>query len=1036
MRQKLLLKACLLNLFFMFLFAGTLLAQQLKVTGTVKDSKTNEPLVGVSIGVKGTTISTISDADGKFAVVLNSPKVILTFSYVAYTPQEIAVNGQNKIDVNMIATETQLDQVVVIGYGTQKKSDLTGSIAVVDTKDVMKVATNDVTKALQGQVAGLSVQGGGEPGAVPLVKLRGVGSFNNTTPLYIIDGVPTPVNDYPMSDIESIQVLKDASAAAIYGSRAANGVIIITTKRGKSGKLKVNFNTYYGVQNIANRYNVANTTQYQKMVNTATYNAITTNPTYSGDTLPMNNPSDPRFSRYNTNWQKEVFRTGTIANHNLSLSGGNEHSTFNTSLDYFDQTGTMVGNGPNYKRYSFSLNSDHTYGNLKFGETMSYTYVDQDLMTFLKDGTAVSFAVEAIPTLPIHDKTTIDGYSASDKTLDGSYSANVIGMNSMIQSNTKRYKFFGNAYAEYKFASFLKYKLSLTYDRSDFHDFNFDPIHNLGWAYVNSIASMNDNRSEASTATIEQTLTFDKKVGDHSINGMIGTSVLDGKSSYDNAYALGFSQPYFEQISNGATTSAIGGSAENRLVSYFGRVIYGFKDKYLATASIRRDGSSRFAPSQRWGNFPSAAVGWKINKEEFMKDLTFIDLLKLRASWGKLGNQEIGDYGYQSQINPYASYVFGGTLNAGSAQISYADPSIHWESKTTSNVGLDASLFNNRLSFSGEYYNSKSSDMLLVVEIPYSNGVYSWLAPTINGATVVNKGLEFTAGWKDRKGDFSYGISGNVSTLKNKITSLGYGNNPIYGTISKSSVGTSVGELYGYKIDKIFKTQAEISALNATAAQKNGAGQVYQSLYTSPGDYKFQDLNGDGIISDKDRTYLGKSIPNLYFGLNLSAAYKIFDFSLAGNGVSGNKIYNAINASLEYGGGADQYSTRMLNAWTPSNPNSTIPRVVMGDPNGNSRNSSRWLEDGAYFKISNVELGVTIPSAVLRRIHISSLRIYAKGQNLYTFTKYTGFDPDFGSDGLFDRAVDHGSYPNKPFNAFSGGLPNPRTFMLGLQLGL
>jgi len=326
--------------------------------------------------------------------------------------------------------------------------------------------------------------------------------------------------------------------------------------------------------------------------------------------------------------------------------------------------------------------------------------------------------------------------------------------------------------------------------------------------------------------------------------------------------------------------------------------------------------------------------------------------------------------------------------------------------------------------------------MLLVVEIPYSNGVYSWLAPTINGATVVNKGLEFTAGWKDRKGDFSYSITGNVSTLNNKITSLGYGNNPIYGTISKSSVGTSVGELYGYKIDKIFKTQAEISALNTTAAQKNGAGQVYQYLYTSPGDYKFKDLNGDGIITDKDRTYLGKSIPNLYFGLNLSAAYKIFDFSLAGNGVSGNKIYNAINASLEYGGGADQYSTRMLNAWTPSNPNSTTPRVVMGDPNGNARNSSRWLENGAYFKISNVELGVTLPSALLRKYKISSLRIYAKGQNLYTFTKYTGFDPDFGSDGLFDRAVDHGSYPNKPFNAFSGGLPNPRTFMLGLQLGL
>lgn len=1041
MRKKLLMKACLLNLFFLFLITGTLTAQQFKVTGTVKDSRTNEALIGASVGVKGTTTGTVTDVDGNYSILLSSPQTTLTFSYVGYTPQDIPVNGLPQILVNLVPIAVEMDQVVVIGYGTQKKSDLTGSIAVVNTKEMMKVSTNDVTKALQGQVAGLSVQSGGEPGAAPLVKLRGISSFNNTTPLYIIDGVATPVNDFPMSDIASIQVLKDASAAAIYGSRAANGVIIITTKRGQSGTMKVNYNGYVGVQNIVNRYDVCETPDYQKLVNLATTNAQATLPSYTGDILPMNNPADPRFSTNNTNWQDEVLQSGMITDHNISLSGGNDKSTFNTSIDYFNQTGTMVGNGPNYKRYSMTVNSDHNYGKFKFGETMNYTYVDQDLMTFVKDNTSVSYMVTAIPTIPVYDKTTIDGYGASDKVLDGSYSANVVGMNSMIESNTKRYKFFGNAYGEYSFLPSLKYKLSLTFDRTDFHDYHFDPVHNLGWAYVNNTAKMNDNRSMASTGTVEQTLTYDKKFGDHYLNLMIGTSALDYKYNWVNAYAEGFSEPYFKEISNGSTRTSTGGESESRLLSYFGRFIYNYKDKYLLTGSLRRDGSSRFGPDNLFGNFPSVAVGWKISNEEFMNSLTSVNLLKLRASWGKLGNQEIGDYQYQAVINPYTSYVFNGVLNSGSSQIRYVDPAIKWESKETVNIGVDGEMLNNRLSFTVEYYYSKSSDMLLVNKIPYSTGVYSWLAPTINGATVSNQGMEFSAGWRDNIGDFSYSINGNLSTLKNEILELGYGNTPITGIISKSEVGTSVGELYGYVIEGILQTPAEIDALNAEAVAKNGPGAVYQSLYTSPGDYKFKDLNGDGKITDLDRDHLGKSFPTMYFGLNLSAAYKIFDFSLAGNGVSGNKIYNSIQAQLEYGGSADQYSTRMLDAWTPTNTNTDIPRVVMTDPNGNSRASARWLEDGSYFKITNVELGVTLPSEMLKKAKISNFRIYVKSQNLFTFTKYTGFDPDFGSNGdggrfLWDRAVDQASYPVKSFNNFAGGLPNPRTFLVGVQLGL
>jgi TonB-linked SusC/RagA family outer membrane protein len=1035
MRKKLLFSVCLPALFFAFLFSGTVMAQQLKVTGTVKDATNNQPLIGVSIGVKGTTVGTTTDFDGKYAITLSGPNVTLSFSYVGYESLDVPVGGRQVVDVTMTSKVTGLDEVVVIGYGTQKKSDLTGSIAVVNTKEINKVATNDITKALQGKVAGLSVQGSGEPGAVPLVRLRGVSSFNNTTPLYIIDGVPTPVNDFPMGDIESIQVLKDASAAAIYGSRAANGVIIITTKRGQGGAMKINYNGYVGMQNVAKLYDVCNSTDYQYLVNLATINAQETNPSYTGDILPFNNPDDPRFSTVNTDWQKECLRTGMITEHSLALSGGNGKSNFNTSFDYFNQTGTLVGNGPNYERYAITVNSDHNYGKLKFGETMNYAYVNQDLTTFVKDYTPMFLMVTAIPTLPVYDETTIDGYGASNKVLDGSYSANVVGMNKLIESNTKRYKFFANAYGEYSFFSFLKYKLSLTYDRSDFRDFHFDPLHNLGWSYVNSVAKMNDNRSSASTGTIEQTLTYDKKFGDHSFNAMIGASALDYKYSIVSAYAEGFSEPYFKEISNGSTSSATGRELESRLSSYFGRILYSYKDKYLLTASLRRDGSSRFAPSYRWGNFPSVAIGWKINNEEFMKSITSIDLLKFRASWGKLGNQEIPDYLYQSSINPYASYVFGGILNSGSAQISYADPSIRWESKETANVGFDLEMFESRLNFSAEYYYSKSSDMLLVITIPYSNGVYSWLAPTINAATVKNQGFEFNAGYRDKIGDFNYSINGNLSTLHNEVLSLGYGNNPIYGIISKTDIGTSVGELYGYVIDGIFQNQSEIDALNAQSADG-----LYQSLYTSPGDYKFKDLNGDHKITADDRDYLGKSIPNLYFGLNASVSYKLFDFTLSGNGVSGNKIFNNIAATLE-SSNAEQYSTRMLDSWTPTNTDTDIPRVVMEDPNLNNRNSSRWLENGAYFKFTTVELGVTLPEDMLKKAKISSLRIYFKAQNLYTITKYTGFDPDFGSNNilgrsLWDRAVDNGSYAIKAFNDYAGGLPNPRTLMVGVQLGL
>jgi TonB-linked SusC/RagA family outer membrane protein len=1012
------------------------------VTGTVTN-EAGAPLAGVSVYVKGAaSVGTVTNEKGFYRLEVPDNATALVFSSVEMQTSEVPIAGKTEINVVLKKDVSEQEEIVIIGYGTQKKKDLTGSISTVDPKVLNKVATNDVLKAMQGQVAGVSVTSGGQPGAAPAIKIRGIGSFNNNNPLYIVDGVQTPINDLVISDVESIQVLKDGSAAAIYGSRAANGVIIITTKRGKTGKFKLDYNSYYGVQNIVKRYDVANTEQYQMLVNEASANA--------GELIkPANDPSSALFVKnVNTNWQEEAFKTGKIQEHTMGVSGGNEAAKYYLSLNYFDHTGTVEGKGPSYKRYSFRINTDFKQGRFKFGESFSYAKVDQRFMTFLHTGNILGYIVNAIPTLPIYDSSTRDGYSSASQTIHGSYTANAIGFNNVLDSKTERFRFIGNAYGEYEFAKWLKYKLSLGYERTDWRDFYFEPIHDLGWFYVNNIAKMNDWSGSGNTGTIENTLSFDKLLGKHAVTAMIGQSVLESNVTTRTAHAEGFNQPYFPVLSNGTSgVSVTGTETKNRLSSYFGRVNYVFDDRYLLTATIRRDGSSRFAQQYRWGNFPSVALAWKLHNEPFMQNVLpgYINQVKLRASYGELGNQEIGDYQYQAYINSYAHAVFGNTLAVGATQTQFAVPEIRWESKVSKNIGIDVELFR-KLTFSAEYFNNTANDILLRVTIPGSTGVYPWESPFVNGASVKNTGFEFQLGYSDKKGAFSYNVNANVSTLKNEVLSLGYGDNPIYGygSMTKTEVGRSVGELYGYVIDGIFQSKAEIDALNAAAP----LGQ-YQEKSTAPGDYRFKDIDGkntegkltgtpDGKIDDADRVYLGSAIPKLYFGMNANLSYKQFDLSVVASGVSGNKIFNAIRAGIESGAGWDNYGTRLLNRWTPTNTNTDVPRVIIADPNKNGRPSARWLENGSFFRISSLQIGYTVPAKLLQRAHLSNIRIYATAQNLITFTKYTGFDPDFANNnGLFDRAIDNGAYPNRPFTANeAGGLPNPRSFLFGIQLSL
>jgi TonB-linked SusC/RagA family outer membrane protein len=1015
---------------------------------TVSGIVTNEagtPLPGVSVYVKGSaSVGTITNEKGFFKLEVPEDATALVFSSIDMQTTEMPISGRTEINVVMKRNITEQEEVVIIGYGTQRKKDLTGSISTVDPKVLNKIASNDVLKAMQGQVAGVSVTSGGQPGAAPAIKIRGIGNFSNNNPLYIIDGVQAPVNDLVIADVETIQVLKDGSAAAIYGSRAANGVIIITTKRGKSGKFKLDYSGYYGVQNIVKRYDVANSQQYQQLVNEASANA---DPVQL--VKPANDPSSGLFVKdINTNWQEEAFKTGNIQEHTVGISGGTDAAKYYVSINYFDHTGTVAGKGPSYNRYSFRINTDFKQGRFKFGESFNYAKIDQRFMTFMHTGNILGYIVNAIPTLPVHDSTTRDGFSSASQTIHGSYTANAIGFNNVLDSKTERFRFIGNAYGEYEFFKGLKYKLSLSYERTDWRDFYFEPIHDLGWFYVNNIAKLNDWRGSGNTGTIENTLTFDKLIGRHSINAMAGQSTLESNLSRTFAHAEGFSQPYLPVLSNGTSgITATGDQFKSRLSSYFGRVNYIYDDKYLLTATIRRDGSSRFAPQNRWGNFPSLALGWKLHNEQwFQKALPgYVNQVKLRASYGELGNQEIGDYQYQAFINSYAHAVFGNQLALGSTQTTFAVPDIKWETMISRNIGIDIELFK-KLTFSAEYFHNTGKDILLRVQIPGSTGVYPGESPVVNGASIQNSGFEFQLGYADKKGGFSYNINANVSTLRNEVLSLGYGDNPIYGygNLTKTEVGREVGELYGWVIDGIFQNQAEIDALNAKSPIKR-----YQEELTRAGDYRYKDLNGrdangkltgapDGKIDDDDRTYLGSAIPNLYYGLNASVSYKQFDLSVVGSGVSGNKIFNSIRAGIESGAGWDNYGTKLLDRWTPTNTNTDVPRVVMFDPNKNGRASARWLENGSFFRITTLQVGYTLPQHILQRAHLSNARIYVTAQNLVTFTKYTGFDPDFANNnGLFDRAIDNGSYPNRPFTANeAGGLPNPRSFLFGLQLGL
>ncbi|KGO94403.1 TonB-dependent receptor [Flavobacterium subsaxonicum WB 4.1-42 = DSM 21790] len=994
----------------------TVNAQSVTVKGEITSKDDGLGLPGASVVVKGTSNSAATDIDGSYSITANANDV-LVFSYIGFTPQEIKVGTNTTLNVVLVSEATTLDDVVVIGYGTQKKADITGSVAVVDVGEVLKVSNSDVSQLLQGRSAGVNVTSDGQPGAAPNIRIRGIGTFGDNQPLYVVDGVPvgTSVRDFNPNDIKSIQVLKDASAGAIYGSRAANGVVIITTKRGvKNSPLKIDYSGYYGVDQVAQKIPVLGRQDYQMIVNEKRTNAG----------LPLiagNDPSSDLFvDNIDNDWQKIGLKDGTRKNHSFNFSGGGENVTYNASMDYFENKGMFVGNGPSYERYSGRINVTIEKGIFKMSPSLYYTHSFENSLTFRGDVLTggrpplINDLVIAIPTMALYDENNIGGYGGTDSTIHQTIALNVPGINSLFTNSVEVDRTFAIINPEFKLINSggheLTYKLNLSYDKTQARDFSFVPKFEMGYFFGSGKSLLDDNSRIYTTTLVENTINYKKVFGKHDVDVLVGQTYQTNDAVTRTGHSENLPEPYHPVLSNGSNQTSGGSLFNSTLASLLGRVTYSFDDRYLLTATVRRDGSSRFAASNRYGTFPSVALGWKLSNEKFFKvSKDIVSQIKLRGSYGELGNQNIGDYLFQPVINGNILYNFNGATAVGGLQTSVVDENIKWETTTSANIGLDASFLNDALSFTVEYYNKKTTDVLVGVPIPLSTGSIN-TTPVVNAGSLRNTGIDIEVGYHYDKGkDFSFDISANASTLKNEVLALGGNNEPIYGTGSKTQVGGKVGEHFGYVYEGLFQSNEEV------------ADHAFQSAATAPGDVKFKDLNDDGVIDADDRTFLGSAIPTVTYGFNFAAKYKNLDFTVFASGAAGYYINSSLYRSLMWSTDYINSHEDILDRWTPENTDTNIPRVVANDPNGNARDSNRpgWLQKGDYLRINTVSLGYTLPNLFGKVIQ--SIRIYSTVQNLYTFTKYKGFNPDFNA-GVFNPGFDGGTYPR------------PRTYLFGVQM--
>jgi len=1019
-------KLKIIFLFFLFALFTALacFAQQRTVTGRVT-SADNQPLAGISVTVKGTTTGTSTDANGNFSINAASGST-LVFSGVGVNVQEATVGAGNTVNATLQSNAAALNEVVVIGYQTVRRKDLTGATGVVNMNNVSRITSQSVGEAIQGTVPGVTVRNGGAPGANSTIEIRGVSNFSSTSPLYVIDGMLADANTtINPDDVATIQVLKDASAAAIYGSRAGNGVIIITTKKGREGPSRVTFSARYGIQQLPKKWNVMDAPQYLKTVQQEFQN--------SGVMLPTGIAVQLANNTINTAWQNEVYRTGAVQDYNVGLSGGSQTANILVSAGYYKNKGILIAN--DFERASFRINSEARKGRITFGENMMLSNNNGK-----NPGGGLNAFYEAPLSLPIIAVKGSQyagipanpgawGMGTSDIP---SYASNYIANAALDRQTYNFAKLLGNAYVDVRIINGLTYRFNAGAEVS--FD-TYKEIRDTGiWRYANQPpnTSINESRQRFTNLLLEHTVNFNRNFGRHAISAVVGFSRTEQKrevTSGGRVNLVNANGTLFTTIGSatGALSAAGGTPVFWRSHGYLGRINYTYDDRYLLTLTGRIDQDSRFGPNYQTGRFPSVAAAWRINREKFFH-VNWINDLKIRASYGKLGFSDVlGSWDYFSVINVFPRAVYGISQGvfAGAYQSQLTNPDLRWEERTQKNAGFDANVLNNRLTLSFDVYNALSKDLLVFLTPPPYLGFSGTVAT--NTASMRNTGVEFSATYRSRPTSSSpwrWDVSGNFTTIKNRVLGVGERGKDASGNavdyiestnFIRAQVSHSIGEWYVIKTDGIFKSQQEIDSYVSKSGQKVQPN-------AKPGDVRYVDANGDGQINNNDRQYAGSPWPNLQTGAQFNASYKQFSFNLQLVGIFGNKIYNDIRRNLD----AYQVNNfrKDINPWSPSNPNGTDPRLAVdqaSDPTvsfNNMAQTDRWLESGSYLRIRNVELAYALPKTFLNRFNFSNARVYVSGQNLATFTKYKGLDPDVQGAGVISRGFDAGNWPSSRIISF------------------
>ncbi|MTK52992.1 TonB-dependent receptor [Paludibacter sp.] len=992
------------TLLCMLLISTGIIAQNPSpVSGVVVDQK-GEALIGVSIMIKGTSTGTITNVDGKFTLpATNIKNPVLLVSYVGYNPQEVAAKGSS-IKIVMAESSKALEEIVVVGYGSQRKKDLTGSVSVVKTEDLSSLPVPSVSDAMQGRAAGVQVISSGTPGSDATFRIRGTGTINDSNPLFVIDGLPVSsgLNQLNMDDIESLQILKDASATAIYGSRGANGVVIITTKKGKGDKSHINFNYSFGLQEATHTIKMLNASQFATLHNEMMTNAgLAKNPEYSS----------PESLGAGTDWLDALFGTAPMHNYSFSYSGNSDKSSYYVSGNYLKQDGIVTNTG--YSRYTFQLNTESkVLPVLKFGNNLT---LNHDIKS--SGNYSIKNTMLALPTQPIYRSNGNYSGPVAQPMWDGDI-VNPIGLAKTVDNSTLGYNVMGSVFGELEIMKYLKLKSNFGLQANFWNSRSWAPKY--AWdTSINSNSYLSEQYNKNLTWTWDNTLTFDKSFGLHRIGIMAGTSAQKNRYNYMNGSIQTFASDLTQQLSNGTLQPTIGGSTSSwALFSEMGRFNYAYNDKYLVTATIRRDGSSRFGSNNKYGIFPSVSLAWRASQEDFFKNISFINDLKIRAGYGITGNQEIGNYSFASSLNTI-KYNFNNTVVSAVVPTVMPNPNVQWEQQKQANAGFDATLFNQRVDISLDAYIKRTDKMLVPMVVPVSTGYSDVYVPSINAGKMDNRGVEVTVNTKNLTGKLKWNSSFNFSYNQNKVVSINdtvpmsSGSIGLNYNLALIKAGQPINEFYGFKTDGIFQNQKEV---DNHALQVPGNDPYNR---TSPGDIRFKDLNHDGVINDQDRTYLGSPNPKFIFAMNNTFSYGGFDLSIFMQGVAGNKICNANRFWSEAMDVAQNQTTETLKRWTGEGTITSMPRAVYNDPNKNTRPSDRYIEDGSYVRIKNVKLGYTLPTQTLKKIYLTNLRFYVSIENLCTFTKYTGFDPEVGASG-----IDNNVYPVT------------RTYSIGVNIGL